>query len=428
VRRTPFVLLEVGNLLSGVGNGVAMVVLPWLVLQLTGSATTTALIAAATLVPVLVSSLFVGTVVDMVGRKRVALLADALSGLSTAGIPLLAVLGVLDPVWLFALAVVGAVLDPAGYTARKAMLPGAATRAGWSWERANGVHEAVYGSAYIIGPGVGGLLIGFAGAESALWVTAGAFALSVVATAFLHVPGAGRPDAHERPDNLWHGTVEGLVLVWRQPLLRTVTLLVCLLVAAYLPFESVVLPVHFTEIEEPRQLGVVVTAMSAGGVVGSLSAARLVRIFGRYRTFAAAVILACVALLGLAFLPDLPALVCFSLLTGLFWGPVQPIFDLAMQVRTPEAMRGRVIGVITSAIYAAGPVGLLLAGPAVDGWGVHTASLVFASAVLAVALLTLLPRTLRELDSLQDPGAEAEPHVALPTPYPRPEQRLEQAD
>lgn len=416
MRRTPFVLLQVGNLLSGVGNGVAMVVVPWLVLELTGSATAAGGIAAATLVPALLSSLLVGTLIDIVGRKRVALLADVLSGLSTAGIPLLAVLGVLDIWWLFALAVVGAVLDPAGYTAHKAMLPGAATRAGWSWERANGWHEAVYGSAYIVGPGVGGLLIGFVGAESALWVTAAAFALSVLSTAFLRVPGAGRPEAHERPESVWRGTVEGLAFVWRQPLLRTMTLLVCLLIAAYLPFESVVLPVHFTEIDEPRHLGIVVTAMSAGGVIGSLCAARLVRLFGRHRTLVASAILACLALLGLAFLPDLPALVAFSFLTGLFWGPVNPIFDLAMQVLTPEHMRGRVIGVITSAIYAAGPLGLLLAGPAIDGWGVQTASLVFASIVLAVAFLTLLPRTLRQLDELHDPGTET--HVVLPTPLP----------
>lgn len=96
MRRTPFVLLQVGNLLSGAGNGVAMVVLPWLVLEITGSATAAGGIAAATLVPVLLSSLVVGTFIDMVGRKRVALLADAPSGISTAGIPLLAVLGMLD--------------------------------------------------------------------------------------------------------------------------------------------------------------------------------------------------------------------------------------------------------------------------------------------------------------------------------------------
>lgn len=418
MRRTPFVLLQVGNLLSGVGNGVAMVVLPWLVLEITGSASAAGAVAAATLVPVLLSSLVVGTIVDMVGRRRVALLADTLSGLSTAGIPLCALLGVLDATSLILLAIVGAVLDPAGYTARKAMLPGAADRAGWPWERANGVHEAVYGSAYILGPGIGGVLIGLVGAENALWATAGAFAVSVLATTFLRVPGAGRPAEHERPGSLWHGTVEGLVFLWRQPLLRTTTALVCLIVAAYLPFEAVILPVHYTEIDEPRQLGVVIMAMSIGGVIGSLACASIVRRFTRYRVFVGTVVLACLAMLGLGLLPPLGAMLAFSFLTGLFWGPVQPILDLAMQVRTPEHLRGRVIGVITSATYAAGPLGFLLVGPAIDGWGVGTAALVFAVAVLATACLGLLPRTLRELDDLRDPGAE--PHVVVPTPHPTP--------
>lgn len=419
MRRTPFILLQVGSLLSGAGNGVALVVLPWLVLELTGSASAAGLVASATLVPVLFASLIVGTIVDLVGRKRVALLADTLSGISTAGIPLLAVLGHLGAASLIALAVVGAVLDPAGYTARKAMLPGAATEAGWAWERANGVHEAVYGAAYVLGPGIGGVLIGLVGAENALWATAGAFAVSVLATMFLHVPGAGRPQHHERPAGLWHGTIEGLVFVWRQPLLRVTTLLVCLVVAAYLPFESVILPVHFTDIDRPAQLGVVVTTMSVGGIAGSLASATASARFGRYRVFVASVLMACLALLGLAFLPGLPAMLALALVTGLFWGPVQPILDLAMQVRTPEELRGRVIGVITSATYAAGPVGLLLAGPAIDGWGVRSASILFAAAVLLLALASLWPRRLRELDDLREPD-DGGPHVAVPTPYPAP--------
>ena len=120
MRRTPLLLLEAGNLASGVGNGVAMVVLPWLVLQVTGSATAAGAVAAATLLPLLVASLFVGTIVDMVGRKRVAILSDVLSGLSVAAIPVLGLLDQLNAAWLIGLAVVGAVLDPAGYTAREA--------------------------------------------------------------------------------------------------------------------------------------------------------------------------------------------------------------------------------------------------------------------------------------------------------------------
>ncbi|MFC4786132.1 MFS transporter [Nocardioides sp. MAHUQ-72] len=418
MRRTPLVLLEAGNLASGVGNGVAIVVLPWLVLDITGSASAAGAVAAATLLPLLVASLFVGTIVDMVGRKRVAILSDVLSGVSVAAIPLLGLLDQLNAAWLIALAVVGAGLDPAGYTAREAMLPGAATAAGWAWDRANAVHEAVFGVAYLLGPGLGGLLIGLVGPQSALWGTAAGFGLAVTCTVLLRVPGSGRPAHHERPGSVWRGTAEGLVFVWRQPLLRDTTLLCCLLVSAYLPFESVILPVHFTALGSPGQLGLVVTAMSGGGVVGSLCHPWFVDRWGRHRVFVISVITACLALLGLAALPPLGAMICLATLTGLFWGPVQPILNLAMQVLTPEPMRGRVIGVITSATYAAGPLGLVLAGPAVDAFGLLATSLTLATIVLAAAFLTLLPKTLLQLDELREPEAEHVVQAAVPTPHP----------
>jgi len=80
------VLLESATLLSGTGtgtgNGVATVALPWLILERTGSATAAGLVAAGTTLPLLLSSLFSGTVVDLVGlvgRRRVSLVSDLLS-------------------------------------------------------------------------------------------------------------------------------------------------------------------------------------------------------------------------------------------------------------------------------------------------------------------------------------------------------------
>ena len=141
----------------------------------------------------------------------------------------------------------------------------------------------------------------------------------------------------------------------------------CLVVAAYLPFESVVLPVYFNERDDPEMLGFVVTAMSAGGIVGALAYPPVVRLVGRRNLFVGAVVSACAALLGLATLPGVDvAAPHFGALTGLLWGPVNPILNLAMQVLSPEHMRGRVIGVVTSAAYAAGPLGLAVAGPLID--------------------------------------------------------------
>lgn len=402
-RRGPLILLETGNLISGIGNGVALVVLPWLVLDRTGSATAAGAVAAATLLPLLVSSLFSGTVVDVVGRRRTALVSDLLSGISVAAIPLLDLAGGLTTGWLVALAMVGAALDPAGFTAREAMLPGAATAAHWPWDRANGVHEAVYGVAFLLGPGLGGLLIGWVGALSALWATAAGFAIAVVLTGFLRVAGAGRPAAHERPGSIWHGTVEGLAFVWRQQLLRWLALLSCLLVAAYLPFESVLLPVYFTQIGSPEQLGLVVTAMSGGGIVGALAYPALVRAVRRQRLFVWCVLGTSLALVGLAAFPSVWLMLVLGALAGACWGPVNPILNLAMQVLTPERLRGRVIGVLTSTAFAAGPLGLLAAGPMVDGTGVRTAALVFAGLVLVVAVTGFVVPALHGLDDLREP-------------------------
>ena len=411
-RRTlrPLLLLEIGTLLTGIGNGVALVVLPWLVLDLTGSAAAAGAVAAASLVPLLVASLFSGTLVDMWGRRRTALVADVLSGLSVALIPILSALDQLELAWLVVLTMLGAALDPAGATAREAMLPGAATAAGWSWDRANAVHEAIFGVAFLLGPGLGGLLVGLVGADNALIATAIGFALAVVLTWFLRVQGAGKPPRSQRPERVWAATVEGFKFVWSTRLLRDSTLLMCLVVAAYLPFESVVLPVYFNERNDPEMLGFVVTAMSAGGIVGALAYPPVVRLVGRRNLFVGAVVSACAALLALATLPESTwLLLMFGALTGLLWGPVNPILNLAMQVLSPEAMRGRVIGVVTSAAYAAGPLGLAVAGPLIDEFGVENTSVGFAGVVLAMSLVTfLLP--LRPFDDLTEPD-HTEPYV-----------------
>ena len=65
-----FVALEAATALSGAANGVSMVAFPWLVLELTGSASYAAAIGAITLVPLLLTSLLSGTLVDIIGRRR----------------------------------------------------------------------------------------------------------------------------------------------------------------------------------------------------------------------------------------------------------------------------------------------------------------------------------------------------------------------
>jgi MFS family permease len=86
--------------------------------------------------------------------------------------------------------------------------------------------------------------------------------------------------------------------------------------------------------------------------------------------------------------------------SGLFFGAVNPISNLVMQVRTPAPMRGRVIGVMGSAAYAAGPIGYLVAGPMIDRYGDGPVFLGLAVVLLALSIGAAFLPSLHGLDDL----------------------------
>jgi H+ antiporter protein len=408
--RWPALLILCSAFLAAAGNGISLVAFPWLVLQRTGSATEASIVAGAGTLPLLFATLIAGTAVDFLGRRRVAMLADAMSALSVAAIPVLALTmgaGVLNTVVLAGLAALGAFFDPAGMTARLSMLPEAARRADWTLDHTNSVYEAVFNLAYITGPGIGGLLIATLGGISTMWVTAGAFGLSILAMAVLRLPGADRPEPEERPDGVVSGVVEGLRFVWNNRVLRALGLLELAVTGLYLPMESVLFPKYFSDRNEPAHLGWVLMALSIGGLVGALSWTVLSRIASKRTTVLTAVATFGAAATVIAFLPPLTVILVLSAVVGLVYGPIGPIYNSVMQTRTPEQMRGRVVGVMTSMAYAAGPVGFMIAGPLVDAFGLRVAFLSLALPVLVIALLCPWAPAFRELDSTAPPEPTA---------------------
>ena len=239
-KRVPLLLILFAALMAGAGNGISIVAFPWLVLQLTGSALDASVVAMAGTLPLLAATLIAGTAVDYLGRRRVSMISDALSAMSVAAVPIIALgfgADAINVAVLATLAAFGSLFDPAGMTARESMLPEAANRAGWTLDHANSVYEAVFNLAYIIGPGIGGLLIAAVGGINTMWVTAGAFCLSITAVGFLGVlrlEGAGRPDHAQLPDGVWSGIVEGIRFVCNNKGLRTLAFIDLAITALHL--------------------------------------------------------------------------------------------------------------------------------------------------------------------------------------------------
>ena len=400
-KRGPLYVILFAALMAGAGNGISIVAFPWLVLQRTGSALDASIVAMAGTIPLLVATLIAGAAVDYIGRKRVSMISDALSAVSVAAVPVLALTfgaHVVNVAVLAGLAALGALFDPAGMTARETMLPEAATRAGWTLDHANSVYEAVFNLSYIVGPGIGGLLIATLGGVNTMWVTAVAFCLSIAVISVLRLEGTGKPDRSKLTEGVWAGVVEGLRFVWNSKVLRTLAIVDLAATGLYMPMESVLFPKYFTDRNEPAQLGWVLMALSIGGLVGALGYAVLSKYSRRRTVMLIAVLTLGVAMTIIAFLPPLPMILVLCAIVGFFYGPIAPIYNYVMQTRAPAHLRGRVVGVMGSLAYAAGPLGLVVAGPLADAAGLHVTFLALSLPMLLLGIVAVFLPALRDLD------------------------------
>ncbi|HSO03549.1 MAG TPA: MFS transporter, partial [Candidatus Limnocylindrales bacterium] len=326
-RRAPVVLLQVANLLGGVANSTVAVLVPWLVLQETGSAADAGLVAAAAAIPGIFVSPFVGALVDRFGRRRVSMASDAFSAVSVGLFPLAERAGVLTLGMILALAVLGATFDPAGYTARKSLIPDVAHAGRFYIDRINGVHEGVFAAGWVIGPALAALGISTIGVVPSFWMTAAAFVLAIVAVSGIHVTeeiGRSRHEAGDDNELFWSSIVRGARILWHDKALRVLTLAIAVLAMVYMPTESILMPVHFEAIGQPSSYGLTLTALAAGGMIGSFSYGWLSARMSKHRIVVLVMFSVTAAIIPMAFLPPLPVFVAAGFLLGLGWGPMNP--------------------------------------------------------------------------------------------------------
>src|ERR1700751_4582786 len=91
--RGPALLILFATLMATTGTGISIGAFPWLALQHHDSARDASIVAAAMTLPLVFSTLVAGTAVDFLGRRRISLVSDLLSGAAVSAVPLTA--------WLF---------------------------------------------------------------------------------------------------------------------------------------------------------------------------------------------------------------------------------------------------------------------------------------------------------------------------------------
>ena len=397
-KKTPLVLHQVSNFASGLGNSILMITIPWLILQETRSPAFAGLVAAISAIPGLIISPIGGWLVDHVGRRAVSVCADLLSSLAVFAFPIVALTYGLSSFSILLIAVVGAIFDPAGYTARKTLLADVAKASEIELDRLNGIHDGFMGISWILGPAVGAGLISTVGAINSFWVAGGLFIFAAITIAFLRVGNLGK-EARDLAEKMGEKSDRslrvGFQILWRDKLLRTLTIAILVIAAVYLPTETLVLPAYFEEQNNPAGLGIVISALAAGSTIGSFGYGWISARMSRKNLVRATLIGTAVSIIPMALLPPLPLFLLAAFLLGLSWGPFNPLETSLIQQRVPADQQGRVFGVQTAVFYAAPPLGMVLAGLSVESFGVSTTYIVLAAILSVTAILALLTKSLR---------------------------------
>ena len=397
-KRGPIILLQLSNFASGLGNSIVMVTIPWLILERTDSPAFAGLVAAVSALPGILVSPIGGWMVDHIGRRTVSIGADILSALSVAAFPIVAATFGLTNLSILLIAVLGAVFDPAGYTARKTLLSDVAKSSNVELDRLNGIHDGFMGVAWIFGPAIGAGLIASIGSVNSFWVSASLFLIAALAIGFLRVGDMGKESrdlAQESGEKLDNRIRIGVKPLYEDKLLRTLSIALLVLAAVYMPTEAVVLPTYFEEIDYPSGLGLVISALAAGSAIGSFGYGWISKRVER-RTLMRMILLgSAVSMVPMALLPSLPFLMAAGFFLGLSWGPYSPLISSLVQERIPAHLHGRVFGVQTAVFYAAPPIGMVLAGLSVERFGVSATYVVLAGVLSITSILALLTKPLR---------------------------------
>ena len=401
--KKPMVLLEAANLLSGLSNAIVLIAIPWLVLERTDSPIAAGVVAAVSSVLGVLVAPAVGFLIDRFGRKLISVLSDILSAVSVALIPLVALATELTFSWILVLAALGAVFDPAGYTARKTLIPDVAAASQMDIAKLNGIHEGIFAIGWTLGPALAAVFIATIGATSSFWVGFVFFVVAALCVLVMRVEDAGQKARNQRlqpgeSERFWAEAFRGVTYLWADRPLRVLTIAVMVLAAVYLPSEAVVLPVYFEAQNFPQGLGIVITALAGGSMIGAFGYGWLARRLSRYNIVRIALLGTMVSIVPLAFLLPLPIMVAAALLLGLSWGPLQPLLNSVVQSRVPDEAQGRVFGAQMALFYAGPPAAMLIVGAAVSAFGVFASYLAIAAVLVVTSVVVLLLPSIRKID------------------------------
>ncbi len=371
LRVRDFRLLIGGQMVSTAGDMFYAVALPWLVLSGTGDAQALGVVLAAYSVPRVGTIILGGWLSDRLRPRRVMLGADLCRAVLVA---MLAALAFAAHPALWALIAVAAPLGaceglflPASYAIMPEILDERDLHAG------NAVNTSALQAANLIGPGIGGVIVGVFHAGTALAVDAATFAVSAAALLAMrsgrHRAAPAAETAATGDDPRLRMTFWQIVRSWRLLQVALVIVIAGNLFIGGLMWVAIPALAHGPLHAGAGGYGAMLAAFGGGTLAGGLVAGTLGRLPHQARAILLLTLGQAAGITALPFAPGLIGAVGVLAVTGLVTGLTNVLFLSLVQTQAPRDLLGRIMGVFVFATFSLYPISVLLAGAMVRRFG-----------------------------------------------------------
>jgi MFS family permease len=340
-RHRNYRLYFAGQITSVCGTWMQNIALYWLILSLTHSPLAVGLLSLARFGPFTVLGLFAGVIADRFDNRRTVMVTQAVQMLFSALLAAITLLGTVHPWEVYGIAVLTGTAVVFDVPARQNLTVQMVGRD--ELPNAIALNSSLFNTARILGPALAGMVIAAVGTGwcfainslSFLAVLAGLLAMRT--TELYPLQGRTRP-------TLWQGTRDGIDYV-RNSRSLLVLLGIAAVAMAFSMNVNVLLPVLATQTLHagPQTFGIISSCFGAGALAGALASAAVAK--ARWSVMLGGTGVFGLAELMIAPLHSVAVVSALLFVCGVAFTTYTSNSNAAVQLETPDHIRGRVLGV-----------------------------------------------------------------------------------
>jgi MFS family permease len=410
LRRGAFSRYMTGEAISMTGTWMQAMAQIWVVTSLTDKAVTLGMVNLASGIPMLLLTMVGGKFADRHDKRIILLIAQVVQIILAMAIGYLVAKGQVQIWHILTAAVVLGISNAFEMPAASAMVPELVDKRDIA--TAVAIDRSIFHATRLIGPSVGGFLIGFWGASSAFFINALSFVALIIA--LLSIP-KKLPHTEEEKQKRSGSMKDGFKHVRSDKPTWAMLLLGCIATFFVAPVLIVMMPLYAREVLHagPDQFGLLMSISSIGSLTGSLSLLNVQRT-GRRTRLALGIIAVTLAMLGMAaahkFLLAAISMVLLSIGASTCIGLANTI----VQERAPDHLRGRVSAVAGICLFGLFPVAALIITSIADWIGIR-ATILSTAIIYAIGSTAVLVSLGRHFAA---PLPESTPPVEIPASTP----------